>query len=71
MEVGRRVGAQDIRHVIKLACRIQVPASQQLLDVKLLCILVDGVETERPVGVDCRRLEAYAEIVIAPVGEVC
>lgn len=69
MELGRRVTAADVRHVINLACRIQVPASRQLLGVNVLCGLVDGVETERPVGVECGRLESVAEIVSAPVGK--
>jgi len=50
-------------------CRIQVPASRQLFGVNVLCVLVDGVETERPVGVECGRLESVAEIVTAPVGK--
>ena len=69
MELGRRVRAQAVRHVIKLACHIQIPASREFPDVKLLCIRVDDAEIEHPVSVDCGRLEPFAEVVTAPAGE--
>jgi len=59
----RRVTAQDVQSAVEATSRVPLPPMCELVDVRVLYFIVDGVETRAPEGMECERLTMVAEMI--------
>lgn len=66
LEFARRrpVTPRDIQSVAELACRVPMSAGTAAMRARILCFLADGVRVFDPVGMECTRLGAEAELTV-------
>jgi len=62
LEMRGRVTREQLRRAIELAHYVWLPKDRVMLDFWVTHFVVDGVEVANPLGMECDRLEACAEI---------
>lgn len=59
---GHRIAREDVQRVIELVCDVRLRRGCTMMDCRLLRFLIDDVAVINPLGLECRRLEALAEV---------